>query len=118
MPGAEGQSGELLSDARSSFGKLSPDHPDARQEGAGHGRKEARTGTVISAKGLAEHHDFSGLKAFGRIGSRRETGGTAQTETRHFALSWLPAPEVLMAAARGFHGPRPLGHRKCPALAA
>ena len=104
MPGAEGQPGELLSDARSCFGKLSPDHLAARQDEAGHGRKETRTGTVISAKGLAEHHDFPGLKAFGRIGSRRETGGTIQTETRHFALSWTPAPEVFMATVRAHWG--------------
>jgi len=89
-----------LSDARSCFGKLSPDHPAARKDEAGHGRKETRTGTVISAKGLAEHHDFPGLKAFGRIESRRETGGIVQTETRHFALSWMPAPEVFMATVR------------------
>jgi len=95
-----------LSDARSCFGKLSPDHPVAREEGAAHGRKETRTGTVISAKGLAEHHDFPGLKAFGRI------------ETRHFALSWTPEPEVFMATARGFLGPRPLGDPERATLAA
>ena len=100
VPGAEGQPGELLSDARSCFGKVAPDHPATRQDEAGHGRKETRTGTVISAKGLAEHHDFPGLKAFGRIESRRETGGIVQTETRHFALSWTPAPEVFMATVR------------------
>ena len=55
---------------------------------------------MISAKGLAEHHDFPGLKAFGRIESRRETGGVVQNQTRHFALSWTPAPEVFMATAR------------------
>ena len=82
LPGAEGQPGKLRSDARSGFGKLSPDHPAARQEGAGHGRKETRTGTVISAKGLAEPHDFPGLKAFGRIEDLCETDGTLQTETR------------------------------------
>jgi hypothetical protein len=27
-----------------------------------------------------------------------------QTETRYFALSWLPAPEVFMAAARAYLG--------------
>ena len=89
-----------LSDARSCFSKLSPDHPVARQEGAAHGRKETRTGTVISAEGLAEHHDFPGLRAFGRIESRRETGAIVQTETRYFALSWTPAPEVFMAIVR------------------
>ena len=55
---------------------------------------------MISAKGLAEHHDFPGLRAFRRIESRRETGGTIQTETRHFALSWMPAPEIFMATVR------------------
>ena len=58
----------LLSDARSGFGKVPSDHPTTRQEEAGHGRKETRTGMVIFAKGLAEHHDFPGLKAFGRMG--------------------------------------------------
>ncbi len=77
----------LLSDARSCFGKLSPSHSTARREEKGHGRKETWTGTVISAKGLAEHHNFPGLKAFGRIEYRRDVDGTAQTETRHFALS-------------------------------
>ena len=43
----------LLSDARSRFGKLAQDRPEARQDEAAHGRKETRTGTVISAKGLA-----------------------------------------------------------------
>jgi predicted transposase YbfD/YdcC len=71
--------------------QVAPDHPATRHHEAGHGRKETRTGKVISAKGLAEHHDFPGLKAFGRIESRRETGGIVQTETRCFALSWMPA---------------------------
>ena len=94
----------LLSDARSCFGKVAPDHPSARQAEAGHGRKETHTGTVVSAKGLAEHHDFLGLKAFGRIESRRKTDGKVQTETRHFALSWLPVPEVFMATVRAYRG--------------
>ena len=51
-------------------------------------------------KELAEHHDFPDLKAFGRIESRRETGGNVQTSTRYFALSWGPAPEVFMATVR------------------
>ena len=94
----------LLSDARSCFGKLSPDHPVARQEEVGHGRKETRTAMVISAKGLAEHHDFPGLTAFGRIEACRETAGKVQTETRMFAQSWLPEPEVFMATARAHWG--------------
>jgi len=43
--------------------------------------------TVVSAKELAEHHEFPGLKAFGRIESCRETDGKVQTETRYFAQS-------------------------------
>jgi predicted transposase YbfD/YdcC len=89
-----------LSDARSCFGKVSPEHPRVHQAEAGHGRNETRTGTVVSAKGLAEHHEFPGLQAFGRIETRRETDGKVQTETRHFALSWVPAPEVFMATVR------------------
>ena len=90
----------LLSDARSCFSKVSPEHPRVHQAEAGHGRNETRTGTVVSAKGLTEHHEFPGLQAFGRIETRRETDGKVQTETRHFALSWVPAPEVFMATVR------------------
>src|SRR5262245_5333289 len=35
-----------------------------------YGRVETRVGIVAAAKGLAEHHEFPGLKAFGRIESR------------------------------------------------
>ena len=55
---------------------------------------------VVSVKGLAEHHDFPGLKGFGRIEATRETDGAVTSETRFFALSWLPTPEVLMATVR------------------
>ena len=104
MPGAEGQPGKLPPCARSCFGKLLPDHPAARQKGAGHGRKETRTGTVVSAKGLAEHHEFPGLQAFGRIEARRETDGKVQTQTRYYALSWMPAPEVFVETSRAHWG--------------
>jgi len=90
----------LLSDARSAFGKLPAEHPTARTEETGHGRTESRTATVVSAKGLAEHHDFPGLKAFGRIEATREVDGTTTTETRYVALSWTPTPEGLLATVR------------------
>jgi predicted transposase YbfD/YdcC len=90
----------LLSDARSCFGRLASDHPAARQEETGHGRRETRTATAVSARGLAEHHDFPGLKAFGRIEAIHESDGRVQSETRWFALSWLPTPEVLQATVR------------------
>jgi len=94
----------LLSDARSCFSKGSPNHPVTRQQEVGHGRKETRTGLVVSANGLAEHHKFPGLKAFGRIESSRETDGKVQTSTRYFALSWRPAPDVFMATVRAHWG--------------
>lgn len=90
----------LLSDARACFGKVKDTHPVARAEATGHGRAETRIATVVSAKGLAEHHDFPGLKGFGRIEATREIDGSTTSETRFFALSWLPTPEVLMATVR------------------
>lgn len=90
----------LHSDPRSCFGKLGADHPITRQQEVGHGRQETRTGLVVSAKGLAEHHEFPGLKAFGRIEARRETDGKVQAETRYFALSCMPESAVFMATVR------------------
>lgn len=95
----------LLSDARACFGKVKDDHPEARLEEArleeaGHGRKETRTAVVVSAKGLAEHHEFPGLKAFGRIDATRQVDGAASSETRFFALSWMPTPEALLDTVR------------------
>ena len=90
----------LLSDARACFGKVKDTHPVARVEETGHGRRETRTARVVSAKGLAEHHDFPGLQAFGRIEATREIDGTTTSETRFFALSWMPTPEVLQSTVR------------------
>ncbi len=90
----------LLSDARACFGKVNKDQPVDRVEETGHGRKETRTAVVVSAKGLAEHHEFPGLKAFGRIEATREIEGSVTSETRSFALSWMPTPEVLLETVR------------------
>ena len=57
----------------------------------------------VPPKGLAEHHDFPGLKALGRIESRRKAGGIVQTETREFSPSRIPAPQVFKAINRA-HG--------------
>ena len=61
----------LLSEARACFGKLGDDHPVAGVKETGHGRTETRTATVVSAKGLAAHHDFPGLKGFGQVDATR-----------------------------------------------
>jgi predicted transposase YbfD/YdcC len=89
-----------LSDARACFGKVKDTRPVARVEETGNGRRETRTATLHSAKGLAEHHDFTGLKAFGRIEAAREIDGTTTPETRFFALSWMPTPETLQTTVR------------------
>ncbi|WP_347268161.1 ISAs1 family transposase [Paracoccus sp. (in: a-proteobacteria)] len=56
----------LLSDARACLGKVRQGHPVAVTEDSGHGRKEIRRALVVPARGLAAHHEFPGLKAFGR----------------------------------------------------
>jgi hypothetical protein len=55
---------------------------------------------VVSARGLAEHHDFPGLTAFGRIESTRAGDGTTLSETRYFGLSWTPTPELVLDTVR------------------
>ena len=90
----------LLSDARSCFGKLHDGHATARGEEVGHGRKETRIATIVSAKGLAEHHDFPALKAFGRVEATREIDGNTSSAIRYFALSWMPTPDVLLDTVR------------------
>ena len=106
VPGAEGQPVKLLSDARSCFGKLAPDHLAARQDEAGHGRKGTRIGTVISAKELAAHHDFPGLgrsagskAAARRVASCRQKPAISRCHGRlHPRCSWQSS-EVFLARA-------------------
>jgi predicted transposase YbfD/YdcC len=92
----------LLSDARACFGEQAEE--DAGEltitDPSDHGRVETREAVVVSAKNLSEHHDFPGLKAFGRVKSTRETAGGTKTQTRYFALSWMPTPEVLLNTVR------------------
>ena len=73
VPGAEDQASLAPVYARACFGRLRAGHPVGRSEETGHGRKETRTATLVSAQGLAEHHDFPDLKGFGRIKATRET---------------------------------------------
>jgi predicted transposase YbfD/YdcC len=104
----------LLSDARSCLaaadkpstgpstgpkaGKKPP--PTVKTETMAHGRIETRIGVVVEAKGLAEHHDFQGLKAFGRVTATRTIDGKTSTDVRIFALSRKLSPEKLLETAR------------------
>lgn len=96
----KGNQESLLSDARSCLSKVKARHPTARTETKAHGRVETRTGIVVEAKGLAEYHEFPGLKAFGRIESTRIIDGRTETDVRIFALSRKLSPEDLLATAR------------------
>jgi predicted transposase YbfD/YdcC len=102
----KGNQESLLSDARSCLstadkpkpGKRQP--PTAKTETKAHGRIETRVGVVVEAKGLAEHHEFPGLKAFGRVQATREIAGKVTTDVRIFALSRKLSPEKLLETAR------------------
>ncbi|TQM94094.1 ISAs1 family transposase [Roseinatronobacter monicus] len=96
----KGNQESLLSDARGCFSEPPEGYPEAITDEMNHGRREIRKAVVVSAKSLAEHHEFPGLKGFGRIEATREVDGKVTSETRFFALSWLPTPEVLLATVR------------------
>ena len=89
-----------MSDARGCFGKGRNSDPVAVTEDTGHGRKETRKAVVVSARALGEYHEFPCLKGFGRIEATREVDGKVSSETRYFALSWMPTPEVLLTTVR------------------
>ena len=93
----KGNQESLLSDARGCFGDRIDSRHQATTEESGHGRRETRTATVVSAKSLADHHEFPGLKAFGQLEATREVDGNVSSETRRFALSWQPEPNILLA---------------------
>lgn len=96
----KGNQESLLSDARGCFSTRRDEHPEAVTDERNHGRREIRKAVVVSAKSLAEYHEFPGLKGFGRIEATREVDGKVTSETRFFALSWLPTPEILLATVR------------------
>jgi predicted transposase YbfD/YdcC len=102
----KGNQESLLSDARSCLAAADRPRagkrqlPMAKAETMAHGRIETRVGVVVDAKGLAEHHDFAGLKAFGRITATRTIDGETTTDVRIFALSRKLSPEKLLETAR------------------
>ena len=105
----KGNQESLLSDARACLAeadkltgkkKLSV----AKTEDSGHGRVETRTAVVVEAKGLAEHHEFLGLTAFGRIEATRVIDGKIETDVRIFVLSRKLSPKALLATARDHWG--------------
>ena len=90
----------MLSDARSCLGKVKPSHPTAKTEASKHGRIETRVATVVAAKGMARHHEFAGLKAFGRIEATRTIDGKTETFVSYLALSRRLEPAELLRVKR------------------
>ena len=55
---------------------------------------------VVEAKGLAECHEFPGLKAFGRVETTRVIDGRTETDVRIFVLSCKLSPQALLETTR------------------
>ena len=96
----KGNQESLLSDARACLVKAGKKHPVVKTEKKAHGRIETRVGVVVEANGLAEHHEFPGLKAFGRIEATRVIDGKTETDVRIFALSRKLSADDLLSTAR------------------
>src|SRR5262249_30682888 len=74
--------------------------PCGKTEASAYGRIETRVGVVVEAKGLAECHDFPGLKAFGRVETTRVIDGRTETDWRICVLSPKLPPQALLERAR------------------
>ena len=96
----KGNQESLLSDARGCFTGANDPRQQATTEEKSHGRREVRKATVVSAKSLGDYHEFPRLKAFGRIEATREVNGKTTSETRYFALSWMPTPNIPLTTVR------------------
>ena len=100
----KGNQDSLLSDARACLADADArgKHklPVAKTEESGHGRTETRAALVVEAQGLAEHHEFPGLTAFGRIEATRVIDGKTETDVRIYVLSRKISPRALLETAR------------------
>lgn len=90
----------LLRGARAAIARAKTAQPFTTEE-LGHGRKERRTAVVVTVNGMAESHDFPGLKAVARLRSRR---GREKTFERYFLLSRCFTPAELLRIARTHWG--------------
>jgi predicted transposase YbfD/YdcC len=90
----------LLADALACLAKANKRHATAKSDTRAHGRRETRVGIVVKAPDVAEHRDFPGLKAFGRIEARRTVDGKVERDVRIFALSRELTPQALLDTVR------------------
>lgn len=99
----KGNQDSLLSDARAKIGAAKRP-PSAKTEDEAHGRIETRRSVVVAAGDLAEHHEFTGLKAIGMIEATRSIDGKTQTFVHYFALSRRFKPAELLRIKREHWG--------------
>lgn len=64
---------------------------------AAHGRKEKRRAVIVAVKGMADKHDFPGLRAVARIVSKR---GADKTVERYFLMSRAYSPKEVLRIVR------------------
>jgi len=99
----KGNQDSLLSDARACLADAQKGKNKlavAKTEESGHGRTETRVAVVVEAKDLAEHHEFPGLTAFGRIEATRVIDGKTESDVRIYVLSRKISPRALLEVAR------------------
>jgi predicted transposase YbfD/YdcC len=88
----------LLQDAKAAIRAAARNgQKSATTTDAAHGRKERRTALVAPVPGLAQKHDFPGLRAVARITSKR---GKDKTAARYFLMSQNYRPKDLMRIVR------------------
>jgi predicted transposase YbfD/YdcC len=96
----KGNQSGLLRDAKAAIRAVEAAEPGitrATTQDARHGRRETRTATVVAAPGMAQRHDFPGLKAVARITSRRNQEKAVE---RYFLLSQSYHPDDLLRIVR------------------
>ena len=85
------------------FARSGPRRSAKQLQPATHDRREARTATVIRNTALALAQDFPGIRAIGRITSRRRQLGASKADrvaVRYFLLSKYLTPQQLLQTTR------------------
>src|SRR5882672_6444510 len=88
----------LLADAKAA---IAPAKRTVATVDAAHGRTDKRAAIVVPVKGMAQKHDFPGLKAVARITSKR---GKDKTVERYFLMSQCYSRSRVLAIVRQHWG--------------
>ena len=88
----------LLGDAKAAIqAALRAAAKSATTKDGAHGREERRTALVAPVKGMAQKHDFPGLRAVARITSKRANDDTVE---RYFLMSKNYSPKEVLRIVR------------------